>query len=251
MTEIYNKLKQAPQWALRTISAGRLRGKTDINPQWRYAKLDETFGLCGCGWKYELVEFTTFPGANNEIAAFARINLFVKENGEWSEPIPGFGGSMLVSNEKNGLYTNDEAYKMAVTDALSVATKMIGMAADVYAGKWDGSKYVEKENQQKNDFEASAKAEKAAKTRAIHTALKTGEEYVEPKQKKTLEERYNEAIPYLKNITDWKKIENKKSVIDSVNKLLKDLEESGCQGWYENIMAEYDRLTKIDDGIPY
>lgn len=109
----------------------------------------------------------------------------------------------------------------------------------------------EQENQQKNNFEASAKAEKSAKTRAIHTALKTGEEYIEPKQKKTLEERYNEAIPYLKNITDWGKIENKKSVIDSVNKLLKDLEEAGCQGWYENIMAEYDRLTKIDDGIPY
>lgn len=249
MTEIYNKLKQAPAWALRTITAGRLKGKSDINPQWRYQALDEIFGLCGDGWKYELIDFFTLPGSNNEIAAFARINLYVKLDGKWSDPIPGFGGSMLVSNEKNGLYTNDEAYKMAVTDALSVATKMLGMAADVYAGKWDGSKYVEKESI--SSFEAAAKAEKAAKTRAIHTALKTGEEYVEPKQKKTLEERYNEAIPYLKRITDWGKIENKKSVIDSVNKLLKDLEEAGCQGWYENIMAEYDRLTKIDDSIPY
>lgn len=246
MTEIYNKLKQAPTWALRTITAGRLKGKSDINPQWRYQALDEIFGLCGDGWKYELIEFFTLPGSNNEIAAFARVNLYVKLYGKWSDPIPGFGGSMLVSNEKNGLYTNDEAYKMAVTDALSVATKMLGMAADVYAGKWDGSKYIEKDTA-KSDFEAAAKAEKAAKTRAINAAVKSSEEYKEPKKAQTLEERYNAALPYLKSAQKFEK----KSVIDSVNTLLADLKNAGCQGWYENIMAEYDRLTKVDDSIPY
>lgn len=244
MTEIYNKLKQAPAWALRTIQAGRLKGKSDINPQWRYQTLDETFGLCGDGWRYELIEFFTLPGSNNEIAAFARINFYIKLDGKWSAPIPGFGGSMFVSNEKNGLYTNDEAYKMAVTDALSVATKMLGMAADVYAGKWDGSKYCDRDDIP--SFEAAAKAEKAAKTRALNAAVKTGE-YNEPKKAQTLEERYNAALPYLKNAQKFEK----KSVIDSVNTLMSDLKNAGCQDWYEAIMAEYDRLTKVDDAIPY
>jgi hypothetical protein len=141
MCDIYDKLKQAPAWALRPIQAGRLKGKTDINPQWRYEALTEVFGTCGKGWKYEVLDFQTVPSTNGEIAAFASINLYVKIDDAWSDPIPGVGGSMFVEQEKNGLHTNDECYKMAVTDALSVATKMLGMAADVYKGLWDGTKY--------------------------------------------------------------------------------------------------------------
>jgi hypothetical protein len=56
---------------------------------------------------------------------------------------------MLVEQEKNGLHTNDECFKMAVTDALSVAMKSLGMAADVYKGLWDGTKYKTVEPVQK------------------------------------------------------------------------------------------------------
>ena len=48
------------------------------------------------------------------------------------QPAPGIVGSMLVSKEKSGLYTVDEAYKKAIPDALSVACKALGVAADVY-----------------------------------------------------------------------------------------------------------------------
>ena len=34
--EIYNSLSRPPVDALRPIQAGKLKGKTDINPQWRY-----------------------------------------------------------------------------------------------------------------------------------------------------------------------------------------------------------------------
>jgi hypothetical protein len=46
-----------------------------------------------------------------------------------------------LHNEKIGPYNSDEAFKMATTDALSVALKMIGVASAIYEGKWDGSKY--------------------------------------------------------------------------------------------------------------
>ena len=48
-----------------------------------------------------------------------------------------------MAKESKGLYSSDEGYKMAVTDALSVAMKSLGVAADIYAGKWDGSKYAD------------------------------------------------------------------------------------------------------------
>ena len=39
---------------------------------------------------------------------------------------------MLVAAETKGLYTSDEAFKMAYTDAISVACKQLGIGADVY-----------------------------------------------------------------------------------------------------------------------
>ena len=138
---IWNQLKQPPNEALKKITGGRLRGKTDINPQWRYKAMTEIFGPCGIGWKYEIKRLWLEPAINDQIFAFAEIILFVKIDDAWSEPIPGIGGSMAISKEKDGPYASDECFKMAVTDALSVALKMLGVAADVYAGLFDGSKY--------------------------------------------------------------------------------------------------------------
>lgn len=60
------------------------------------------------------------------------IELYVKYEGEWSQAIPGTGGSKLATKERNGVYVSDECYKMATTDALSVACKNLGIGADVY-----------------------------------------------------------------------------------------------------------------------
>ena len=40
--------------ALKTIGGGRLKGMTDVNPQWRYKAMTEAYGPCGIGWKYEV-----------------------------------------------------------------------------------------------------------------------------------------------------------------------------------------------------
>ena len=143
--EIYKKLSQPPKTALRQITDGKLKGKTDINPQWRYEAMTETFGLVGLGWKYEIQKLWTEKGAGNEVLAFAQVAVFVRdpETKEWSDPIVGIGGSKLINDFNRGSQSNDEGYKMAVTDAFSTRLKMIGVAADIYAGRWDGKKYSE------------------------------------------------------------------------------------------------------------
>jgi len=137
---IYNAVRGVPKEAQKPIGGGRLKGMTDINPMWRLKMLTEQFGPCGIGWKYEIVEERLEKGGNDEIAAFIKINLYYKFNGEWSEPIPGTGGNMFVTKESKGLYTSDECFKMALTDALSVACKALGFGADVYWEK-DKTKY--------------------------------------------------------------------------------------------------------------
>lgn len=135
-------MSRPPAKALKTIRGGRLQGMTDVNPQWRYQAMTEQFGPCGIGWKYDIDKLWTEPGCEGEVLAFAQISLRVFKHDFWSDPIVGVGGNHLIAKEKNGLRNNDECWKMAITDALSVALKMLGVAADIYAGLWDGSKYV-------------------------------------------------------------------------------------------------------------
>ena len=138
---LYDSVRAVPPEAQKPIGGGRLKGMTDINPMWRIKTLTEQFGMCGIGWKYIIRNQRLENGANGEIAAFIDIDLYVKnQSGEWSEAIPGTGGSMFVASEKNGLYTSDECFKMALTDAISVACKALGFGADIYFAK-DRTKY--------------------------------------------------------------------------------------------------------------
>lgn len=138
--DLYNKVRIVPPEAKKPIQGGRLKGMTDINPMWRIKVLTEEFGPCGQAWYYEILDKQIVDGANGEKAVFVDINLYVKYGEEWSKPIQGTGGSSFVAKERNGLYMNDECFKMALTDAVSVACKSLGIGADVYFEK-DRTKY--------------------------------------------------------------------------------------------------------------
>lgn len=130
--DIYEKVRAVPDNAKKTIKAGRLKGMTDINPLFRIKAMTEAFGPCGVGWKYKITDKHLEEYKNGEVKAFVDIDLFYKWDGEWSEAIPGTGGASFVANEGKGPYVSDECYKMALTDAISVACKALGVGADVY-----------------------------------------------------------------------------------------------------------------------
>lgn len=132
-TYIYEQAKSVPESAKKTIKGGRISGMTDINPMWRIKILTELFGPCGIGWYY-IPTKKWMESHGEETAAFVDIELYIKTDGEWSKPISGTGGSSFSTKEKNGVYVSDECFKMATTDAISVACKQLGIGADVY---WD------------------------------------------------------------------------------------------------------------------
>lgn len=127
-----------PQEAKKPISGGRLNGKTDISPMWRIRRLTEIFGPCGIGWWYTIKEQRLLEGADGEVKAFVTIDLFYRWGEQISQPVPGIGGNTFV--EKGGKYTSDECFKMALTDAISVAAKALGIGGSVYSGE-DRTKY--------------------------------------------------------------------------------------------------------------
>lgn len=158
----YNLGREVPESAKKTINGGRMSGKTDINPMWRIKKLTEMFGPCGVGWYYIPTKKWT-ESHGEETACFVDIELYIKVDGEWSKPIYGNGGNMFAVKEKTGVHVSDECYKMATTDAISVACKQIGIGADVY---WslDSSKYSfphdkKSENECESKEESSVKCE--------------------------------------------------------------------------------------------
>lgn len=141
--DLYNKLKVVPAEAIKPIQSGRLKGKSDINPMWRIKTMTEHFGVCGIGWKYVITKQWT-ETYGTETKAYCNIDLFVKVDGQWSDSIQGTGGSSEVTMERNGSYVSDECYKMALTDALSVAMKALGVGADIYFEKGKSMDYSSK-----------------------------------------------------------------------------------------------------------
>ena len=141
-TSIYEASRSVPPEAQKRISGGRLNGMTDINPMWRFKKLTELFGPAGIGWKFAPPVFEEKPGVNGEVMVHCFTCLYIRQDDgtAWSAPIPGVGGSMLISTEKSGQRTDDEAYKKAYTDAQGVACKALGIGADVYWNA-DATKY--------------------------------------------------------------------------------------------------------------
>lgn len=162
----YEVLKVVPEEAKKKIEGGRISGMTDINPQWRIGMMTDVFGPCGIGWKYEIVKQWQ-EQYGQEVKAFTNINLYIKVDGEWSEPIPGTGGASTVEiNSKGYTYVSDECYKMSLTDALSVAMKALGVGGDIYFSK--GVKFF------------GTKYEAEATPQATPTAGKTAAPKVEP-----------------------------------------------------------------------
>jgi hypothetical protein len=160
--EVYNRLKQPPGSVLKEIGFGALKGKSNINPQWRIEAMTDVFGMAGVGWGYTIESvwseqgqpiYNTEMDANgkpkfiadpvligHETLCFAKVKLWTKGS---VFPVEAIGGSKIVEIANYKPKSNDEGYKMAVTDALGKAMSCLGVAADVYMGLWDGAKYKE------------------------------------------------------------------------------------------------------------
>ena len=175
---IYEALATPPNDAVKTIDAGKLKGFSDINPQWRYEALTNLFGPCGIGWKYTIDNWHTQEVSTGETMVFVQVSLYIKNGDKWSEPIPAFGGDFLIKKDRNGTHGNDEGFKMAITDALGTACKMIGVAADIYRGLIakgaSDSKYARREySQQQTIHPAVHSSQDAMRKKALSRLQET------------------------------------------------------------------------------
>lgn len=169
--EVYDRLAVVPEDARKPIEFGALKGKSDIKPQYRIEAMTKEFGLCGIGWKFEILKTEIINCPDGQVMIFMTIAAQVKDGDEWSAPAVGYGGDFIIKLEKGQLKPNDEAYKMAETDALGNALKYFGVAASVYRGMYD-SKHGRRDEQMRNEANQSATNQSATKNPAPKPAPK-------------------------------------------------------------------------------
>lgn len=193
--KLWNEVKQPPKSALKEIKGGRLKGMTDINPMWRFEEMTRQFGRCGEGWHFCIDDNWTENGADGVKMVFVIVSIYIGD--ESTKPIVGMGGSTIVANERSGLHNNDEGFKMAVTDALSTAMKMLGFGADVYAGKWDGSKYKETDPKipVKADGEPIPKPTPVSRGQEEYEALDENEKVLVNEKAQKIRDYFKEGSP--------------------------------------------------------
>lgn len=125
--KIYEQGRKVPENAQKPFSNGRFSG-TDINPMWRIKKLTEMFGPAGIGWYTDVTRQDTIQVDDGNVMVFVDLNLYVKDGENWSKPIFGTGGNTLKVKGRG----DDDGFKKAYTDALSIACKSLGIGADIW-----------------------------------------------------------------------------------------------------------------------
>ena len=127
---------------------GKAYSGTSPKPHYLVWKATETFGPCGIGWGFTIEDERIEEGAGGERMSIARVRVWYEWDGKRGE-VEHIGGTSFSGTRKNGnTYTDEDAPKKSVTDALIKALSMIGFAGDIFMGRYDDSKYVAELNRE-------------------------------------------------------------------------------------------------------
>jgi hypothetical protein len=143
--DLWHKVEKTPESQTKKITGKSYQG-TSPKPHYLIQKATETFGPCGIGWGFT-VEERIEQGAMIsdgffEKMSIAKVKVWYKWDGERGE-VEHIGGTVFSGRYSSGkTFTDEDAPKKSVTDALIKALSMIGFAGDIFMGRYDDSKYV-------------------------------------------------------------------------------------------------------------
>lgn len=152
--KLWQSVEKTPKDQTKAIT-GKSYSGTSPKPHYLVRKATETFGPCGIGWGFQIVDERIEEGAGGERLSIARVKVWYEWEGRRGE-VEHIGGTQFSGTRKSGQpFTDEDAPKKSVTDALVKALSMIGFAGDIFMGRYDDSKYV-------RELEAEARQEPAA-----------------------------------------------------------------------------------------
>lgn len=147
---------------------GRDYGGTSPNPQYVIRCLTELFGPVGkgFGWNIAAEDFKEMGGT---YLHWCRIRFWWKdEDGVHSVEEYGQTKAAYVTS-KGTMRVDEDAPKKSLTDAIIKGASHIGVAANIFLGRWDDQKYVAEVNREFREEERQQQ-EEAKKPKPISAA---------------------------------------------------------------------------------
>lgn len=139
--DLWTRVFKTPPTETKPIT-GKPYSGTSPKPYYLVQKATETFGPCGIGWGFDILSERIEEGAPGEKIHIARVRVWYEWGGKRGT-VEHIGQTPFSGTRKNGQpYTDEDAPKKSVTDALVKALSMIGFAGDIFIGRYDDSKYV-------------------------------------------------------------------------------------------------------------
>lgn len=121
---------------------GKAYKGTSPNPQYVIRCLTELFGPVGVGfgWRVLAEDFTPLA---EEVLHWCRIEFWHTDRANTYE---GYGQTKAVMKTKNGMMVDEDAPKKSLTDAIIKSASHVGIAANIFLGRWDDQKHVSEVN---------------------------------------------------------------------------------------------------------
>jgi hypothetical protein len=148
--EIWESLERTDPRHVKEITGKPYKGNSP-RPHWVIWKLTEKFGPVGRGFGWEVIYDNYVPGIphdeGHEQLHEVRILFWWRDGGEKCS-VESYGATKALykagtKGSQTGYWVSDEdAAKKSLTDAITKAASWLGVAADIFMGRWDDSKYV-------------------------------------------------------------------------------------------------------------
>lgn len=119
------------------ITGKAYRG-TSPNPQYVIRCLTEIFGPVGVGFGWDVVA-EDFTPLGDEVLHWCRIRFWHSDR---ANAFDSYGQTKALMKTKNGMMLDEDAPKKSLTDAIIKAASHVGIAANIFLGRWDDQKYV-------------------------------------------------------------------------------------------------------------
>lgn len=144
---LWQSVERTPEEHTKRITGKSYQGNSP-KPHYLVHKATETFGPCGIGWGFQIVDERIEEGAGGAKLHIARVKVWYEWNGKRGE-VEHIGGTEFSGMRSSGkAFTDEDAPKKSVTDALVKALSMIGFAGDIFMGRYDDSKYMQELRQE-------------------------------------------------------------------------------------------------------
>lgn len=126
---------------------------TSPNPQYVVRCLTDLFGPIGQGWGMRVVA-EGFQPLGDELLHWCRVEFWHTDRANTFEQ---YGQTKALMKTKSGFMSDEDAPKKSITDALVKCASYIGVASNIFLGRWDDQKYVAEVSEQYRSADDKAK----------------------------------------------------------------------------------------------